>query len=76
MSGSLKASQFSWKAYGSAPDFSLIENYGLLRGLLLLKRISEIFSEKTGMLLEPAKRRLILEHKEAEQAADETGHER
>lgn len=52
---------------------SLIENYDYSGALLLYKENQRNFSEKTGMLLEHAKRRLNLEHKEAEQAAMKLG---
>lgn len=52
---------------------SLIENYDYSGALLLYADNRQNFSEKTGMLLEHARRRLNLEHKEAEQAAVKLG---
>ncbi|MCI8516527.1 MAG: hypothetical protein HFG75_06635 [Hungatella sp.] len=48
---------------------SLIENYDYSGALLLYQENRENFSERTGLLLEHARRRLNLEHKEAEQTA-------
>lgn len=52
---------------------SLIGNYDYSGACLLYRDNKQNFSERTGMLLEHAKRRLNLEHKEAEQMAEKLG---
>lgn len=52
---------------------SLIENYDYAGACLLYKDNEQNFSQQIGMLLEHGKRRLNLEHKEAEQVAEKLG---
>lgn len=52
---------------------SLMENYDYSGALLLYQENRQNFSEKTGLLLEHARRRLNLEHREAEQTAVKLG---
>lgn len=51
----------------------MTEHYDYSGALLLYEENRENFSQETGLLLEHAKKRLNLEHKEAEQAAGKLG---